>query len=122
MEKKKNKKRTFSDYVAFIVVIVAIIYLFGIFFVENGCVADTNKLSTSVALLSFAFSLIIYAINYYDQKKANDQNENLIQQLEDLHGEIEELKKQNQKIIKLVNEINDKDTCPVNKVIRKFKK
>lgn len=122
MEKKKNKKRTFSDYVAFIVVIVAIIYLFGIFFVENGCVADTNKLSTSVALLSFAFSLVIYAINYHDQKKANDQNENLIQQLEDLHGEIEELKKQNQKIIKLVNEINDKDTCPVNKVIRKFKK
>ena len=110
MEKKKNKKRTFSDYVAFIVVIVAIIYLFGIFFVENGCVADTNKLSTSVA------------INYHDQKKANDQNENLIQQLEDLHGEIEELKKQNQEIIKLLKETNQKNDCVISRIAKKIKK
>lgn len=122
MEKKKNKKRTFSDYVAFIVVIVAIIYLFGIFFVENGCVTDTNKLSTSVALLSFAFSLVIYAINYHDQKKANDQNENLIQQLEDLHGEIEELKKQNQEIIKLLKETNQKNDCVISRIAKKIKK
>ena len=122
MEKKKNKKRTFSDYVAFIVVIVAIIYLFGIFFVENGCVADTNKLSTSVALLSFAFSLVIYAINYHDQKKANDQNENLIQQLEDLHGEIEELKKQNQEIIKLLKETYQKNDCVISRIAKKIKK
>ena len=37
MEKKKNKKRTFSDYVAFIVVIVAIIWV-----CQEKCVSNLN--------------------------------------------------------------------------------
>lgn len=125
MDKKKHKLLTVCLGIIIYIVIPILPFIqspIGIFSKEDATLFLSYYGTIVSGLTGGALTLggVWWTIN--DQKKANDQNENLIQQLEDLHGEIEELKKQNQEIIKLLKENNQKNDCVISRIAKKIKK
>lgn len=56
-----------------------------------------------------------------DNIKLSNKLSNLEKENKVLHDEINDIKQQNEKIIKLLKEINNKDTCVINKMIKKLR-
>ena len=56
-----------------------------------------------------------------DNIKLSNKLSNLEKENKVLHDEINDIKQQNEEIIKLLKEINNKDTCVINKMIKKLR-
>lgn len=84
--------------------IIGLLYMKGI--ITLG-VTDTNYTISGLSIVAFGISLFSMSGAIQQTRKSNE--------------EAAQLKKQNQEIIKLLKEINNKDTCVINKMIKKLR-
>mgnify|MGYP002579824337 CR=1 FL=1 len=102
-------------------------------------VKNNSGVYNGFAILAFGISLFSIGGSIRQTRKSNEEAaqlkndindnfefiskkiESLNSSRENLHGEIEELKKQNQEIIKLLKENNQKNDCFISRIAKKIK-
>ena len=103
-----------------------------------GLVKEEVDVSDGFAILVFGVSLFSMAGSIHQTRKNNEEaaqediNKNfkaisekidlLNPSNEDLHGEIEKLKQENQRILNLLEDKNQKEVCILSKIVKKIKK
>lgn len=103
-------------------------------------VSDNADIFNSFALLAFGITLFSIGGSIQQTRKSNeetiqfkddinsklDEISNKLESLnplnEDLHGEIEKLKQENQRILNLLEDKNQKEVCVLSKIAKKIKK
>jgi hypothetical protein len=148
---KKSSSSSFLEYInerlGTIFFTLGILFsLFGLAIMINslveflqGLVENDTGVYNGFAILVFGVSLFSMSGSIQQTRKSNEEAaqlkndindnfefiskkiESLNSSRENLHGEIEELKKQNQEIIKLLKENNQKNDCFISRIAKKIK-
>ena len=105
-----------------------------------GLVKEEVDVSDGFAILVFGVSLFSMAGSIHQTRKNNEEAAQLKEDInknfkaisekidllnpsnEDLHGEIEKLKQENQRILNLLEDKNQKEVCILSKIVKKIKK
>lgn len=103
-------------------------------------VSDNADIFNGFAILVFGVSLFSMAGSIHQTRKNNEEAAQLKEDInknfkaisekidllnpsnEDLHGEIEKLKQENQRILNLLEDKNQKEVCILSKIVKKIKK
>lgn len=105
-----------------------------------GLVKEEVDVSDGFAILVFGVPLFSMAGSIHQTRKNNEEAAQLKEDInknfkaisekidllnpsnEDLHGEIEKLKQENQRILNLLEDKNQKEVCILSKIVKKIKK
>ena len=103
-------------------------------------VSDSADIFNGFALLAFGITLFSISCSIQQTKKSSEEAAQLKEDInknfkdiskkidllnpsnEDLHGEIEKLKQENQRILNLLGDKNQKEVCVLSKIAKKIKK
>ena len=135
---KKNNSLSVKEYINNN--LDSIFFSLGLLFSIFGLVKEEVDVSDGFAILVFGVSLFSMAGSIHQTRKNNEEAAQLKEDInknfkaisekidllnpsnEDLHGEIEKLKQENQRILNLLEDKNQKEVCILSKIVKKIKK